>query len=62
LHLLPTFRYACTYRPSFLPVCLRGLKGHGFSVPKRLEAAPYRRFTGDVGGLGKGEILQWTRR
>lgn len=56
--LLPGFRYACTYRPTYLRFYLRRLRSaHGFAVRDALEAGPYRRFSGDFTELGRGEIL-----
>jgi formylmethanofuran dehydrogenase subunit C len=54
--LLPTFAYACTYKPTFLRQYARHLRTLGFSVP--LDAA-YQRYTGDTSVPGKGEILLW---
>lgn len=55
--LLPTFRYACVYRPSFLRIYLRHLRDWGLPVtPEQLEGT-FRRYVGDVTTLGKGEIL-----
>jgi formylmethanofuran dehydrogenase subunit C len=56
--LLPTFRYDCTYRPVFLELFLRQLAAWGFPVPDRCYRASYRRYSGDLVALGKGEILQ----
>jgi formylmethanofuran dehydrogenase subunit C len=55
--LLPTFRYACTYRPEFLSFYLRHLLQQGFPVPGECLTAAYRRYNGDFLELGKGEIL-----
>lgn len=55
--MLPTFRYACTYRPTFLPLYFRHLLSAGFPVPEDLFSASYRLFHGDLLELGKGEIL-----
>lgn len=55
--LLPTFRYACTYRPEFLRVYLRHLGRSGFDVPEDCFAGAFDRFSGDLLELGKGEIL-----
>jgi formylmethanofuran dehydrogenase subunit C len=58
--LLPTFRYACTDRPGFLPLLFRSLEARGFPVPGRLRSGAFRRYGGDYADLGRGEILQWT--
>ncbi len=58
--LLPTFRYDCTYRPPFLMVYLRHLRAWGYKVAEEFLTGTYRRFSGDLVALGKGEVLQWT--
>lgn len=55
--LLPTFKYAGTYSPTFLRVYLLHLRKIGFDVPDSLLTAHYQRFNGDFLELGKGEIL-----
>jgi formylmethanofuran dehydrogenase subunit C len=56
-----TYRYACTYRPSYLPVTLRYLKRrYGCPVTPDHLAGLYRRYSGDLAELGAGEILAWT--
>ncbi|MDA1016018.1 MAG: formylmethanofuran dehydrogenase subunit C [Planctomycetota bacterium] len=55
--ILPTFRYATTYRPVFLRYYLRRLQTLGFPVPVHCFSANYRRYSGDFLELGKGEIL-----
>lgn len=60
LELLPTFRYACTYRPSFLGLLFRSLAAQGFAWPERFSSGGFRRYGGDCADLGRGEILQWT--
>lgn len=55
--LLPTFRYACTYQPTFLRAYLLHLQSVGFVVAESCLTATYRRFNGDFLELGKGEIL-----
>lgn len=55
--MLPTFKYACTYRPTFLRLYLRHLAALGFAVPEGCLDAAYRRYCGDFLELGKGEIL-----
>ena len=56
-----TYRYACTYRPSYLPVTLGYLKSR-YGCPVRPEhlSGLYRRYSGDLADLGAGEILVWT--
>jgi len=55
--LLPTFCYACTYRPAFLRFYLRRLREWGLPVVQEQVEGLFRRYTGDVTTLGKGEIL-----
>ncbi len=55
--MLPTFKYACTYQPTFLRIYLRHLESLGFAVPDELRDATLRRYCGDFLELGKGEIL-----
>jgi formylmethanofuran dehydrogenase subunit C len=61
LSLLPTFRYDCDYRPVFLRLYLRQLQEWGFVVrPEHFEGT-WRRYSGDLVSLGKGEVLHWQR-
>ena len=55
--LLPSFRYACTARPTVLPLMLRDLRQRGFSIDDLLLAAECDFFNGDLVALGKGEIF-----
>ena len=55
--MLPSFRYACQYRPVFLQLYFAHLRSLGFLVPEECLAADYRRYSGDFLELGKGEIL-----
>jgi formylmethanofuran dehydrogenase subunit C len=57
--LLPAFRYACTYRPTFLRLLLRELRGLGLEIADSYVEGRYRRYSGDLTALGKGEILVW---
>jgi formylmethanofuran dehydrogenase subunit C len=58
--LLPTFRYDCTYRPAWVEIYLRQLARYGLAVPEAARGGQYRRYSGDLTELGKGEILAWT--
>jgi formylmethanofuran dehydrogenase subunit C len=58
LRLLPTFAYACAYRPAFLRLLAGQLRRHGFDLPAEAHGS-YRRFCGDSATPGKGEILCW---
>lgn len=56
--LLPGFRYACTYRPPYLPFyCRRLRERYDFAPGERVEEGPYRRYSGDFTELGRGEVL-----
>jgi formylmethanofuran dehydrogenase subunit C len=57
--LLPTFRFDCVYRPTFLRLYLRQLRAWGFAVPEQYLRGAFRRYSGDLVALGKGELLQW---
>ena len=54
---LPTFSYACTYRPSFLRRYLLHLKHHGLAIEESQIAGSYKRWSGDSVELNRGEIL-----
>jgi formylmethanofuran dehydrogenase subunit C len=54
---LPTFTYACTYRPTFLRLYLYRLRGLGLKVTDAHIAGPYRRWSGDAIELNRGEAL-----
>lgn len=54
---LPTYRRGALYRPLFLLPLLRFLAERGFPVTEAHRIGTYRRWTGDVTGLGKGELL-----
>lgn len=56
-----TYRYACTYQPVHLRLLLSRLKArYGMPIEGRHLAGFYRRYSGDLAELGKGEILAWT--
>jgi formylmethanofuran dehydrogenase subunit C len=57
----PTYAYACTYQPIHLRFLLGRLRReYGLPIQRRHITGRYRRFSGDMAELGKGEILQWT--
>lgn len=58
--LLPTFRFDCTYRPVWISLYLRQLREWGVGVPEASMRGLYRRYSGDLVELGKGEIVIWT--
>lgn len=55
--ILPTFRYACRYRPEIMLLLLRHLQQAGFSVPAERIAARYELYNGDLLEGGRGELL-----
>jgi formylmethanofuran dehydrogenase subunit C len=55
--LLPTFRFDCVYRPVFMSLYLRQLRAWRFAIPEGHFQRDYRRFSGDLVSLGKGELL-----
>jgi formylmethanofuran dehydrogenase subunit C len=56
----PTYRYACTFQPPHLRLTLTYLsRRYGLSVETAVLDGRYRRYCGDAGDVGKGEILEW---
>ena len=55
--MLPTFEYACTYRPVFLQAQLRAMRSSGSLEETALRADTFRRFVGDMNTGGRGEVL-----
>jgi formylmethanofuran dehydrogenase subunit C len=55
--LLPTYGYACTYKPPFVALCLRHLRALGLPVSDRQIDGRYARYSGDSLDLKRGEIL-----
>ena len=55
--LLPTFSFACSYRPSFLRMYLRHLRGLGLPLTDEQIEGSYARWCGDGLELRRGEIL-----
>jgi formylmethanofuran dehydrogenase subunit C len=53
----PTFRHACRYRPTFLPLVLRALNRCGLPLDPTLAHAEYELYSGDMLETGRGEIL-----
>ncbi len=57
----PTYRYACTYQPEHLRLTLLQLRRrYELTVDPRHISGFYRRYSGDLAELGRGEILAWT--
>jgi formylmethanofuran dehydrogenase subunit C len=58
----PTYLYACTYQPPHLRLTLTYLRRrYGVTVEDEALNGRYRRYCGDAGEIGKGEILQLVR-
>jgi formylmethanofuran dehydrogenase subunit C len=56
-----TYVYACTCQPDYLRLLLIRLRvRYGLPVRPRHLNGFYRRYSGDMAELGKGEILAWT--
>jgi formylmethanofuran dehydrogenase subunit C len=55
-----TYAYACTYQPTYIRLLMTHLRRrYGMDVDRRLLEGKYRRYCGDLGDPGKGEILQF---
>ena len=58
-----TYRYACTYQPAYLRLVLTRLRTlYGLPIKPRHLSAFFRRYSGDLADLGRGEILEWTAK
>ena len=55
--LLPTYQYQCRTQFGFLGVYLRQIRDWGIGVSDELLNGYFRRFSGDMTALNKGEIL-----
>ena len=55
--LLPSFRYASTYRPQVVSIMLCTLRNQGFQVDESLLSSEYDLYHGDLVALGRGEIM-----
>jgi formylmethanofuran dehydrogenase subunit C len=55
--LLPTFAFACSYRPLFVRLYLRHLRGLGLPLADEQIEGRYARWSGDGLELRRGEIL-----
>jgi formylmethanofuran dehydrogenase subunit C len=55
--LLPTFAFACSYRPPFLRMYLRHLRALGLPLTDEQIEGRYARWSGDGLELRRGEIL-----
>lgn len=57
VEMLPTFTFACTYQPTFLPIFLRHLRSQGLPVNESHLHGFYQRWSGDSVEMNRGEIL-----
>jgi formylmethanofuran dehydrogenase subunit C len=56
-----TYAYACTYQPIHLRLMLTRLRTkYRLSVTRKHLTGYYRRYSGDLAELARGEILEWT--
>jgi formylmethanofuran dehydrogenase subunit C len=56
-----TYRYACTLESTFVRMLMVYLgRRHGLSIPEAVAGGRYKRYCGDLGRPGKGEILEWS--
>lgn len=55
--ILPTFSYACKYRPIFIRLYLNYLRTIGFELDDGAVSGPYHRWCGDSVAINRGEIL-----
>jgi formylmethanofuran dehydrogenase subunit C len=55
--LLPTFRFDCVYQPVFMRFYLGKLREWAFGPAATLSDGTFRRYSGDLVALGKGEVL-----
>jgi len=57
VEMLPTFAFACTYRPVILRLYLPYLRGLGLPITEAQVQGSYQRWCGDAIELSRGEIL-----
>jgi formylmethanofuran dehydrogenase subunit C len=58
-----TYSLACTYQPIVLRLMLSRLSTrYGLAVQRKYLNGSYRRYSGDMAELGKGEILEWVAK
>ncbi len=55
--LLPSYKFAGSFKPTFMRFYLLQLRDMGFNIPDSYFDITYKRYRGDFLELGKGEIL-----
>ena len=60
--ILPTYRYECRFQPVFLRFYLNQLNHLGLQISSKIADGFFRRYTGDITTVGKGEILVYDQR
>lgn len=58
VELLPSFRFACRYRPEILALVFAQLRQQQFPVPDEVRRAQFDLYHGDLIEGGRGEILR----
>jgi hypothetical protein len=57
-----TYRYACTFQPPLIRLTVTYLRRcYALEIPDSVRDGFYRRYCGDAGNPGKGEILELVR-
>jgi formylmethanofuran dehydrogenase subunit C len=55
--LLPTYRFESVFQPIYIRFLIKRLQKWGVPVTGQIEEKLFRRYSGDINTLGKGEIL-----
>lgn len=55
--LLPIYRFESIFQPVHIRVLIKYLRELGLPVESKIEEGLFRRYSGDMNSLGKGEIL-----
>lgn len=59
--ILPTYRYECSLSPVYLRFYLQRMQAWGLPVSTELAEGDFRRYSGDITSVGKGEILVYDK-
>lgn len=60
VQMLPTFRFACTYRPPFMKMYMDHVQNLGLEAAEKYGYSLFDRWCGDEVELNKGEILVYS--